>query len=229
MVLFLSIGIVSASDNQTVDSVGAAHDADLAVDSVSADVNDTVKVSADDFVNRDVLAAQEVDDISEDAIVSEGKQVSKEEVLGASGDNDILRETATDTGVTANFRSLNTFITNNAGKDIILTQDYPVVAGAANNNPSEGVTLNVPSITGNLNNAGGYVTISRAAETSGAHQHKIFHVPNNHDVTISNIKFVGARDNYVDYAGGDYGGAIRVGDNAHVTFINCIFEIYCTM
>ena len=216
MVLFLSIGIASASDNQTVDSVGAAHDANLAVDSVSADVNDTVKVSADDFVNRDVLAAQEVDDISEDAIVSEGKQVSKEEVLGASGDEDILEATVYDTGVGTDWTDLRGFLTGNKvsiGDTVILTHDYSTRAAVT----LKGIEIGSMAIIGQNSDDGGSINITKGRETD-YNSGRTFYIKDGSVVTLMNINFYHNKHDV-----GDPGGAIYVGKNSVVNFINCKF------
>ena len=211
MMLFLSIGIVSASDiNQTtVDVVEISHEGDIV--NIDNNVNDTVNVYNDDNIDKEVLSSRDIDDTSDDVTVFDEKEVSNDEILRASNDVDVLTDTSTDESTTATLANLRNLIQNNPNNDIILTKNYNNVAY------NTGILVKNPSITGNLDNNGGMVILNGNDNLN----ERLLFISSDANTTISNIKFMNTRSNEGQNR---FGGAIRVGAGANVTFINCVFE-----
>ena len=99
LLIMMIIGGVSASED--IDPISASDDGNetLQINEIDEEDNlatDSGSVSVDNQdsnIDREVLSSMGVDDISDDVIMHEGKKVSKEEALGASGDEDVLGDT----------------------------------------------------------------------------------------------------------------------------------------
>ena len=232
ILIMIIIGGVSASED--IDPISASDDGNetLQINEIDEEDNlatDSGSVSVDNQnsnIDREVLSSMGVDDISDDVIMHEGKKISKEEALGASSDEDVLSadgsNTVNDSSTGDNFNKLNDLITQNRGKNIVLTHDYSYPGGNAA--PAAGITLNnIPSITGNLDGNGGIVTIERrGGYATAAYVSRVFIVPKDSNINITNIKFYLARASY--NSNPEFGGAVYVYSGSHVVFRNCIFE-----
>ena len=198
MLLLMVIGGVAASEDASDDAVKARDD------------NATLTVE-NKIVEEDNLAL----DGGSDSEEIESDDSNDENVLSASNENDVLGNTVYDTGVSPTITALNSFVTGNTvsnGDDVILTQNYVTGTGTA-----AGANVKFKSITGNLNGAGGAVTLNMNGGT-----YRFFNVPASSTVTFENIIFKNSKVTEGDGAVG--GGAIVVGNGATVTFINCVFE-----